>query len=68
MLFRSQGSKLGAVWLCLGMVERFGVALIGFAVGIGVLHLPVVPQLVAFALSQFAYLAAARETSPGYQP
>lgn len=62
-----QGSKLGAVSLCLGMMERFGIALIGFAVGIGILHLPVVPQLLAFALSQFAYLAAARETSPGYQ-
>lgn len=62
-----QGSKLGALSLCLGMVERFGIALIGFAIGIGVFHLPVVPQLVAFALSQFAYLAAAKETSPGYQ-
>lgn len=62
-----RGSKLGALSLCLGMAERYGVALVGFALGIGVLELPAVPQVAAFAVSQFAYLAAARDGSPGYQ-
>ncbi|MFQ6021584.1 MAG: ATP synthase subunit I [Acidiferrobacterales bacterium] len=61
-----QGSKLGTLSLCLGMAERFGIALVGFAFGIGVLHLPAVPQVAAFALSQFAYFAAVKPPSPGY--
>ncbi|MFQ5994653.1 MAG: ATP synthase subunit I [Acidiferrobacterales bacterium] len=55
------GSNLGVLSLCTGMVERFGIALAGFAFGIGVLQLPALPQLTAFAIGQFAYLAAARD-------
>lgn len=61
-----QAPRLVAFSLCLGMVERFGIALAGFAIGIGVLHLPAVPQIAAFALSQFAYPAAGKSLSPGW--
>lgn len=61
------GSKWGALSLYLGMAERFGVALAAFAIGIGMLQLPAVPQIAAFALGQLAYVAAARPASPGLQ-
>lgn len=53
-----QGSGSGAWSLCLGMAERFGVALAAFAAGIGLLQLPAIPQVAAFALAQLAYIAA----------
>ncbi|MFQ5936882.1 MAG: ATP synthase subunit I [Acidiferrobacterales bacterium] len=56
-----QGSSLGTLSLCLGMAERFGVALLGFALGIAVLDLPAVPQIAAFAFNQLAYFAAAKD-------
>ena len=65
--FASQGSKLGIFWLLLGIAERFGVALAGFGFGIGILQLPAVPQVAAFAVSQFAFFAAAKPASAGMQ-
>ncbi len=62
-----QGSRLGALSLCLGMAERFGIALVGFAFGIGILALPAVPQIAAFALNQLAYFVAVRDASPSWQ-
>lgn len=62
-----QGSRLSALSLCLGMAERFGIALAAFAVGIGVLQLPAVPQIAAFALGQLGYVSAARPETPGLQ-
>jgi F0F1-type ATP synthase assembly protein I len=63
-----QGSRRGALSLCLGMAERLGIALIGFTIGIGILSLPAIPQIAAFALGQLAYVAAAtKPASPGRQ-
>ena len=56
-----QGTNMGMVSLYLGVVERFAVAIAGFAFGIGVLRLPVLPQLAAFVLAQFGFIAAARD-------
>jgi len=47
----------GTIHLYLGILQRFGIALAGFALGIGWLQLPPLPQLAAFAAAQFGYLA-----------
>ncbi|MEJ2646197.1 MAG: ATP synthase subunit I [Gammaproteobacteria bacterium] len=50
----------GTFALYLGAVERFVFTLVGFGVGMGVLHLLPVPLLLAFAAAQAAYWLAAR--------
>ncbi len=55
-----QHRKWGVAVLYLGFLERFGLALVGFALGVGTFKLPAVPQVLAFTLAQFSYIAAAR--------
>ncbi|HKJ08619.1 MAG TPA: ATP synthase subunit I [Gammaproteobacteria bacterium] len=50
----------GTFALYLGAVERFVFTLVGFGVGMGVLHLQPLPLLLAFAAAQAAYWLAAR--------
>jgi len=57
------GSR-AAFTLYLGAVERFVFTLLAFIVGMGMLKLPPLPMLVAFAAAQLGYwIVAAREGS-----
>jgi len=53
----------GTLTLYFGAVERFVFTLAGFGLGMGVLHLPPLPLLLAFAAAQAGYLIAARGAS-----
>ena len=48
----------------LGAAQRFAVAAVGFALGIGWLGLAPLPMIAAFALAQFGYAIAAKRQYP----
>jgi ATP synthase protein I len=51
-----EDANRGTVTLYIGAVQRFVIALAGFAIGMGLLKLAPLPQLLAFAAAQAAYL------------
>jgi len=53
-----------ALAMYLGAAQRFLVAALGFALGIGGLGLEPLPMIAAFALAQFGYAVAARRQYP----
>lgn len=47
--------KQGVYILFFGAVERYVIALVGLAVGLGAFHLDPIPALATFAVAQVAY-------------
>ena len=60
-----QSGARGALTLYLGAVERFVFTLLAFIVGMGMMKLPPLPMLVAFAVAQLGYWIAARDSQAG---
>jgi ATP synthase protein I len=63
-----QSSSRGALTLYLGAVERFVFTLLAFIAGMGMLKLPPLPMLVAFAAAQLGYWIAARDSNAAGEP
>lgn len=48
----------------MGAAQRFLIAAVGFALGIGALGLDPLPMIAAFAIAQFGYAVAAKRQVP----
>ncbi len=61
------GAKTGqdfALSMYAGAMQRTVITIIGFAIGMGLLALPPVPQIITFAAGYFGYIYAAKAQTP----
>jgi len=64
---KKTGAKTGqdfALSMYAGAMQRTVITIIGFIIGMGLLGLPPVPQIIAFAAGYFGYIYAAKVQHP----